>query len=553
MRRCLIYLIASFSAMPLYGQTLPVPAVSVGAGNNYFVAGTGDGGTLSTYNSFLRLHWGIAIGSPFASNGSGGHVEKATIAFDGRSGNITTLGNIGIGQLSPASYALDISTAGDFQGIQMSHSSGKWSRFFSSLPGGAFNGITAPNDAGIVFGQDGTLSHGFVIAPHRYLTSGIRIDRDGNVGMGASNPEGLQVNLALATENSRGVTNVRMGVLAGTPRIILDQAGSQSFEIDNAGGRFRIFNPGVERFTIANDGNVGIGTENPQQKLHVNGTVYSTKVRVDVAAGSGPDASYPLDISTAGDFQGIQMSHSSGKWLRFFSSLPGGAFNGITTPNDAGIIFGQDGTLSHGFIIAPHRYLTSGIRIDSDGNVGMGASHPEGLQVNLGLHTENSRGVTNVRMGVLAGTPRIILDQAGSQSFEIDNAGGRFRIFNPGVERFTIANDGNVGIGTTNPQHRLHVKGTIYSTEVKVDVAAGSGPDYVFLDNYPLPSLEEVKTHINAHKHLPEVPSAKEMEANGIQLGEMNLLLLKKIEELTIYIINQEERIKQLEAKQLKK
>jgi hypothetical protein len=101
-----------------------------------------------------------------------------------------------------------------------------------------------------------------------------------------------------------------------------------------------------------------------------------------------------------------------------------------------------------------------------------------------------------------------------------------------------VSNDGRVGIGTANPQHRLHVNGTVYSTEVRVDVAAGSGPDYVFLDNYPLPSLEEVKTHINAYKHLPGVPSAKEMEANGIQLGEMNLLLLKKIEELTLYILS---------------
>jgi hypothetical protein len=106
---------------------------------------------------------------------------------------------------------------------------------------------------------------------------------------------------------------------------------------------------------------------------------------------------------------------------------------------------------------------------------------------------------------------------------------------NDNTEKMRIDASGNVGIGTANPQHRLHVNGAVYSTEVRVDVAAGSGPDYVFLDNYPLPSLEDVKNYINTHKHLPGVPSAKEMEANGIQLGEMNLLLLKKIEELTLY------------------
>jgi len=59
-------------------------------------------------------------------------------------------------------------------------------------------------------------------------------------------------------------------------------------------------------------------------------------------------------------------------------------------------------------------------------------------------------------------------------------------------------------------------------------------------------SLEETKAYIDANKHLPEVPSAKEMEKNGVQLGEMNLLLLKKVEELTLHLIEQEEQIKKL-------
>ena len=102
-----------------------------------------------------------------------------------------------------------------------------------------------------------------------------------------------------------------------------------------------------------------------------------------------------------------------------------------------------------------------------------------------------------------------------------------------------------MGIGTTNPSEKLEVAGTVYSQEVKVEVAAGAGPDYVFEPEYQLRTLEETETYIIANKHLPEVPSAKEMEANGVELGEMNMLLLKKIEEITLHQIELTKIIKQ--------
>jgi DNA-binding winged helix-turn-helix (wHTH) protein len=70
----------------------------------------------------------------------------------------------------------------------------------------------------------------------------------------------------------------------------------------------------------------------------------------------------------------------------------------------------------------------------------------------------------------------------------------------------------------------------------------------VFEKDYELPSLEEIKSYIDQHKHLPEVPSAKEMEQNGINLSEMNMILLRKIEELTLHVIQQDRLINQLQA-----
>ena len=107
-------------------------------------------------------------------------------------------------------------------------------------------------------------------------------------------------------------------------------------------------------------------------------------------------------------------------------------------------------------------------------------------------------------------------------------------------------NTGNVGIGTTTPDEKLTVKGSIHSEEVKVDLSVPA-PDYVFEADYHLTPLEQLRIYIKQNKHLPNIPTAKEMEANGIELGVMNMKLLEKMEELTLYILEQESRIKKLE------
>lgn len=105
---------------------------------------------------------------------------------------------------------------------------------------------------------------------------------------------------------------------------------------------------------------------------------------------------------------------------------------------------------------------------------------------------------------------------------------------------------GNVGIGTTNPDEKLTVKGNIHSQEVRVDLAGVIAPDYVFEKNYNLMPVDEVEKFINTEGHLPKIPSAEELERDGLNLKEMNLKLLEKIEELTLYIIEQNNEIKSL-------
>ena len=126
---------------------------------------------------------------------------------------------------------------------------------------------------------------------------------------------------------------------------------------------------------------------------------------------------------------------------------------------------------------------------------------------------------------------------------------------------------GNVGVNTSTPNASLHVGGDVYigtsagtpatgyklsvkgkiiCEEAKVQLSA-SWPDYVFADNYQLMSLDNFEKNIKALKHLPNIPAAKEMEANGIELGDMNRRLLEKVEELSLYIIQLNNRLKTLE------
>lgn len=101
---------------------------------------------------------------------------------------------------------------------------------------------------------------------------------------------------------------------------------------------------------------------------------------------------------------------------------------------------------------------------------------------------------------------------------------------------FRVADDGNVSIGTNDAQgYMLNVAGTIRSQEVKIE--ADNWPDYVFTENYDLPSLTETESFIQTNGHLPNIPSAAEVAENGIALGEMNKKLLEKIEELTLHQI----------------
>lgn len=112
------------------------------------------------------------------------------------------------------------------------------------------------------------------------------------------------------------------------------------------------------------------------------------------------------------------------------------------------------------------------------------------------------------------------------------------KFFTMGLMRMAISDNGNVGIGTVAPNnYKLAVEGMIGARKVKV-TAGPNWPDFVFDAAYKLPSLHDVETYITINKHLPDVPSAAEIEKDGHDLGDMNRVLLQKVEEQTLYLID---------------
>lgn len=207
------------------------------------------------------------------------------------------------------------------------------------------------------------------------------------------------------------------------------------------------------------------------------------------------------------------------------------------------------------------------------GNVGVGTSSPTELfHVNAGnvkvsygnvlLDTSSIEidGGNILMKGAQDLGDIIFINNSGQQYARIytNPLGGRALNFTTQLDNtpnLFISDLGNVGVGSVNPDSKLTVKGKIHAEEVKVDLLVPA--DYVFQKyyngtsalkpEYKLLPLKEVEDFTKKNNHLPNIPSAEEIQQNGLQLGEMTNILLEKIEELTLYIIEQQKRIEALE------
>ncbi len=193
----------------------------------------------------------------------------------------------------------------------------------------------------------------------------------------------------------------------------------------------------------------------------------------------------------------------------------------------------------------------------SNGNVGINSTSPyQKLTVNgvLGIYGSGLDGSALQHTSIYSDVSNGLLIEAPktSSGTKLDIS---FNWRGGGTVPFIIkASNSYIGLGTANPDEKLTVKGKVHAEEVRVDLSV-PGPDYVFEKDYDLLPLKDLEAYVTSNKHLPEVPSSSEMMEKGLELKEMNLLLLKKVEELTLHLIEANKKIDGLseEVKELKK
>lgn len=214
--------------------------------------------------------------------------------------------------------------------------------------------------------------------------------------------------------------------------------------------------------------------------------------------------------------------------------------NTQANPNTLGL--GVHGASGYAYIQASKEGITYDNPIalqPNGGNVGIGTITPEAK-----LHTSGDR-VMFTRSG---GEHNLLFGDESARYFSLytpEGAGrATLRNYTNNINIITFLQEGNVGIGIDAPQEKLSVNGKIRAKEIKVETA--NWPDYVFADDYQQQTLPELEKFIKENKHLPEVPSAKELEQDGVALGEMNKILLKKIEELTLHLIEKDKNLTEL-------
>lgn len=348
--------------------------------------------------------------------------------------------------------------------------------------------------------------------------------------------------------------------------------------------------------------NVGIGTNNPAELLHVNGG----NIRLSASVGT---PSPRLVLNALGQLLNNQVSHDIGitftranTWAGAIRHVQPSAPNAATPPvirfsnsaenaddmvidNQGRVGIGRrnptsrlhvDGTLraegtittGGGIGVAGNAIIGGDLSIagalnfanlDITGNGAFGGTLTVGGLISTNNNLRLSGNAPTIAFRTAGGVDRAFL-QMSSNNLMVGTSSGNtagsmiFRMNN--TDHMFLSSAGNLSLGTNQVAtgYKLNVGGKIICEELRVRLQA-AWPDYVFGDQYKLMPLEELGAFIQKNKHLPNIPAAAEMEESGLAVGEMQRRMMEKIEELTLYVLELKEDNKALtsEIKKLKK
>ncbi len=481
-----------------------------------------------------------------------------------------TIDGVKIGFTGPA-YGVTIDTQNYLQNY-----TGGWARGFWI---GEYNKPTT-----IGFGSYGDAITGNINVNYSYIGKDwvnpfMTFNHNGNIGIGTTSPQGI-LDINSGTTGSIPVFRGNGGYIPTGLRFV-DDSYTQPGQIQEwsiwkgntwAKGLAFMRYDAVNRCNggicdvslfLADNGNVGIGNiANPSAQLEVNGDIKTT-------VGKGGRLS--LFDNNATRMNQLHL-YADNNGSNILSTYYTGGNSDINFLNNASILR---------------------MKIADNGNVGIGTATPDNLLSVQGNH-ENSvislkslgggTPATEADLTLWASEPMVTYSGVGignnilhynpnnGEFFKLKNAargGSYMRLLDNQINfavvsqtgttnnAMVIAGNGNVGVGSSNPDEKLTVKGNIHAEEVRVDLLVPA--DYVFEKyyngvstlkaDYSMPTLAEVEKYTKENNHLPNIPSAKEIQEKGLHVGEMTNLLLQKIEELTLYTIEQQKRIEALEAK----
>lgn len=386
------------------------------------------------------------------------------------------------------------------------------------------------------------------IADAQWTTSGLNIynTNSNNVGIGNSGPIWKLDISTNVTDDAIRFTQTGNG----SSRIILKNTttNGREWSINSLGinnshgaGNFAIYDltSGTNRFFIKGaDGNIGIGNTAPVAKLDVNG---------DLKLAASSVGSSAIEMGVSGNPVGTTRYKVFGNGCTYIGNFSGITYNASASVLTLGQVTTTDKAIS--VINGTNPTAADVFAVYGDGKTVI--SSPGLAELRVTTPTTNASKVW-------------VCNSLSSYNFGIDNAAvGHIACNINSPTPVNIMNFGlqgsaqpQVWIGNTKPQSphtdfSFAVAGKMVAQSLYI-TAPGSPnwlPDYVFANDYKLQSLYEVEKYYKANKHLPDVPSAKEVDENGLDIAEMNIILLKKVEELTIHMVEQQRQIDALQNK----